>query len=133
MKTMLTFSALAGLGIGAIDVQAIHAQAPSQTVGPAFYISEFEVTDPEALKPYRERVDGTFAPFGGRYVVRGGEIASLEGEAPKGRIVVIKFDSMEKAKAWYDSPAYREIRPIRHSAAKSRVFIVEGTAERETR
>jgi len=46
---------------------------------------------------------------------------------------VIKFDSMEKAKAWYDSPAYREIRPIRHGAAKSRVFIVEGTPESEAR
>jgi uncharacterized protein (DUF1330 family) len=46
---------------------------------------------------------------------------------------VIKFDSMEKAKAWYDSPAYQEIRPIRHRAAKSRVFIVEGTAESEAR
>jgi uncharacterized protein (DUF1330 family) len=78
-------------------------------------------------------VDATFAPFGGRYVVRGSEIASLEGEPPKGRIVVIKFDSMEKAKAWYDSPAYREIRPIRHGAAKSRVFIVEGTPESEVR
>jgi|SoiMethySBSTD1v2_1073268.scaffolds.fasta_scaffold930623_3 hypothetical protein len=73
--------ALAGLVIGAVGVQAIHAQAPSQTVGPAFYISEFEITDPEAaLKPYRERVDATFAPFSGRYVVRGGEIASLEAE-----------------------------------------------------
>jgi uncharacterized protein (DUF1330 family) len=133
MKTILTFTALAGLGIGVLGVQAIHAQAPSQTVRPAFYISEFEVTVAEALKPYRERVDATFAPFSGRYVVRGGEIASLEGEAPKGRIVVIKFDSMEKATAWYDSPAYREIRPIRHRAAKSRVFIVEGTAESETR
>ena len=134
MKTKTTlFAALAGLGTGALGVQAIHAQAPSQTNQPAFYISEFEVTDPEALRPYRERVDATFAPFSGRYVVRGGEIAPLEGEAPKGRIVVIKFNSMEKAKAWYDSPVYREIRPIRHGAAKSRVFIVEGTDERETR
>jgi uncharacterized protein (DUF1330 family) len=133
MKTIQTFTALAGLVIGAVGVQAIHAQATSQTVAPAFYISEFEITDPEALKPYRERVDATFAPFSGRYVVRGGEIASLEGEAPKGRIVVIKFDSMEKAKAWYDSPAYQEIRPIRHRAAKSRVFIVAGTAESEAR
>ena len=57
MKKIQKFTALAGLVIGAIGVQAIHAQAPSQTVRPAFYISEFEVTDPEALKPYRERVD----------------------------------------------------------------------------
>jgi uncharacterized protein (DUF1330 family) len=40
----------------------------------------------------------------------------------------IAFDSAEKAREWYDSPAYAAIRPIRQSAAKSRVFIVEGLA-----
>jgi uncharacterized protein (DUF1330 family) len=40
--------------------------------------------------------------------------------------VVIAFDSVEKAREWYDSPAYAAIRPIRQSAAKSRIFIVEG-------
>jgi uncharacterized protein (DUF1330 family) len=132
-RTRLTLAVSGGLIAGAVAVQAIHAQVPSRTVGPAFYISELEVTDAEALKPYREQVDATFVPFSGRYVVRGGEIAPLEGEPTKGRVVVIKFDSMEKAKAWYHSPTYREIRPIRHRAAKSRVFIVEGTAEAEAR
>jgi uncharacterized protein (DUF1330 family) len=40
--------------------------------------------------------------------------------------VVVAFDSMEKARAWYDSPAYDTIKPIRHSSAKTRAFIVEG-------
>jgi uncharacterized protein (DUF1330 family)/quinol monooxygenase YgiN len=93
---------------------------------PSFYVSEFEVTDREGMKPYSARVDSTFEPFGGRYVVRGGKITPLEGEPPKG-VVVIAFDSVDKAQAWYDSVAYREIRPIRHRAAKSRVYVVEGT------
>jgi hypothetical protein len=38
----------------------------------------------------------------------------------------VAFDSMEQAQAWYDSPSYRAIRPIRHQSAKSRVYIVEG-------
>jgi uncharacterized protein (DUF1330 family) len=117
----------AAVVIGALALKGPHAQAPSAHTLPAFYISEFEVTDPEGLKPYSARVASTFEPFGGRYIVRGGTIAPLEGEAPKGRIVVIAFESMEKAQAWYDSPAYQELKPIRHKAAKSRVFIVEGT------
>jgi len=76
---------------------------------------------------YSERVASTFEPFGGRFIVRGGRNASLEGEAVKGAIVVIAFESMEKAQAWYDSPAYRELRPIRERSAKSRTFIVEGS------
>jgi len=105
-------------------LQSAHAQA-SSTKPPAFYVSEFEVTDPEGIRPYSAAVESTFAPFGGRYVVRGGQAKALEGEATK-RIVMIAFPSFEQAQAWYDSPAYRAIRPIRHQSAKSRVFIVEG-------
>ena len=112
---------------GALGVKGLQAQAPSASERPAFYIAEFEVHDPAGLKPYREHVESTLEPFGGRFIFRGGTIAPLEGEAPKG-IVVIAFESMEKAQGWYDSPAYREIRPIRHNAAKSRAFILEGTA-----
>jgi uncharacterized protein (DUF1330 family) len=67
-------------------------------------------------------------PFNHQYLVRSNKIQALEGEPPKGGVVVIAFDSAEKARAWYDSPAYAAIRPIRQSAAKSRIFIVEGLA-----
>ena len=107
-----------------LPLSIVHAQS-SQAKPPAFYISEFEVTDREGIRPYSEAVESTFVPFGGRYVVRGGPVRSLEGEATK-RIVMIAFPSVEQAQAWYDSPAYRAIRPIRHRSAKSRVFIVEG-------
>ncbi len=128
MKTKSTVLAvLAGVIIGALAIKGLQAQAPSGSSLPAFYIAEFEVIDREGLKPYSARVSSTLEPFGGRFIVRGGKIAPLEGEAPKG-IVVIAFESLEKAQAWYDSPAYREIRPIRHKAAKSRAYILEGAA-----
>jgi uncharacterized protein (DUF1330 family) len=50
----------------------------------------------------------------------------LANELAIARIVVVAFDSMEKARAWYDSPAYDTIKPIRHSSANTRAFIVEG-------
>jgi len=80
------------------------------------------------MQKYREKVPETLAPFHHSFLVRGSNIQSLEGEAPKGGIVVIAFDSVEKAREWYDSPAYAAIKPIRQSAAKSRLFIVEGLA-----
>jgi uncharacterized protein (DUF1330 family)/quinol monooxygenase YgiN len=103
-----------------------YGQAPAKPASSAFYIAEFEVSDPEGLKPYSARVQSTLAPFGGRFVKRGGVIAALEGEPPKG-MVMIAFDSVQQAQAWYDSPAYREIRPIRHRSAKTRAYVVEGT------
>jgi uncharacterized protein (DUF1330 family) len=127
-RTIALLAAVASVAIGAFGTGAIFAQAQSPPTRPAFYISEFELSDPEGIKPYSQRVEATFAPFTGRYVVRGGQTASLEGDQPK-RIVMIAFDSMAQAQAWYDSPAYRAIRPIRLQSAKSRVYLVEGAPE----
>ena len=72
----------------------------------------------------------TLTPFNGHYhfVVRGGKTESLDGDAPPKGIVVIQFDSSEQAHAWYNSPAYAAIRPVRQAATKGRMFIVEGVA-----
>jgi len=126
-KRYLLLAVFCAIAAGGLPLTAGHAQAPAAAKPVAFYISEFEVTNPDGIKPYSAAVDSTFAPFGGRYVVRGGKVASLEGEPTK-RIVIIAFPSMEQALAWYNSPEYRELRPIRHNSATSRVFIVEGMA-----
>jgi len=119
----MVLAALSGVAIGVVGALTMYAQQTK--VAPAYLIAEVEVTDPVTFQKYAEQVPGTLAPFNGRYLVRGGREVSVEGEAPK-RIVVIAFDSVEKAQAWEDSPAYSAIKPIRHSSAKSRVFIVEG-------
>jgi len=125
MKTnhKLTLAVLAGVSFGVAGATAIHAQQAK--VPPAYVIGEADVTDPATMPKYAEKVPETLAPFNSHYLVRGGKTQSLEGEPPK-RIVVIAFDSAEKALEWYDSPAYQAIKPIRQSAAKSRIFIVEG-------
>ena len=122
----LLLAGLAVVATGGIGLTAIHAQAPSQPA-PAYYIADFELTDPEGIRPYSAGVAATFEPFGGRFIVRGGEIAGLEGERPKGRLVMIAFDSMEKAKAWYHSAEYQKLIPIRQRSGNSRTFIVQGT------
>lgn len=94
--------------------------------GPGYFIAEVEVTDPATMQKYGQQVPATLAPFNYRYLVRSRNIQTLEGEPPKGGIVMIQFDSVEKAREWYDSPAYAAIRPIQQQAAKSRVFIVQG-------
>lgn len=111
----------------AIPVVIAARMQPPKPAAPAYYLSEFELTDAEGIKPYSAVVESTFTPFGGKYAIRGGQRTSLEG-VPAQRIVMIVFPSLAQAQAWYDSPAYRAIRPIRHRSATSRVFIVEGVA-----
>jgi uncharacterized protein (DUF1330 family) len=128
---MKLLSCLRHLAVGVlISIGAnssVYAQEQITAKPHAFYIAEFVVTDREGMKPYSAQVESTFAPFSGRYIVRGGKINGLEGDGPKGGMVVIEFDSRDQAQAWYDSPAYRKLRPIRQKSAVSRVYIVDGT------
>jgi len=99
------------------------------TVAPKGYvIAEITVTDPEAYKQYAATVAPMVAKFGGKYMVRGGQTVAVEGDAPAGRIVVIEFDSLAAAQAFEGSAEYQAIAALRHRAARSRVFLVEGTA-----
>jgi uncharacterized protein (DUF1330 family) len=125
LNRKLVLSTLAGVAIGMAGAAAIHAQQAKTP--PAYVIAEVDVTDPATFQKYAEQVPETVAPFNGQYLVRGGKIHPVEGDAPK-RFVVIAFESAEKAVAWEYSPAYEAIKPIRHSSAKSRIFIVEGIA-----
>jgi uncharacterized protein (DUF1330 family) len=86
---------------------------------PGYVIVGVEVLDPESYRAYQQRVPPTVQQFGGRFVVRGGEIETLEGEAPP-RLVVLEFPSVEQARAWYHSPEYQAILPLRlaHSRAQ---------------
>ncbi len=129
MKTnsKLALAVLAGVSIGVAGSKAIHAQQVKTPL--AYIVAEVDVMDPTTFHKYAEKVPETLAPFNGHYLVRGGKVQAVEGEAPK-RITVIVFDSAEKARGWEDSPAYDAIRPIRQSSAKSRIYIVEGIAPR---
>ena len=122
----LALAVLAGILIGVAGM-LIHAQQVKTP--PAFVIAEVQITDPVTLKKYSEKAPQIVASFNGHYVVRGGKTQALEGEPPKGFIVVIGFDSMEKAREWYDSPAYAAIRPFRQTSTNSRIFIADGVAQ----
>jgi uncharacterized protein (DUF1330 family) len=120
----LTLALLAGLSLGLAASRTIDAQQAKTP--PAYVVAEVEVTDPAGIQKYGAQVPATLAPFNHHYVIRSGKFQPLEGEAPIGGLVVIAFDSADKAREWWDSPAYNAIKPIRQGAAKRRIFIVEG-------
>jgi len=79
----------------------------------AYFIGDVEVLDRGGYDEYATRFDATLAEFGGRILVVGGNPEPIEGDWRPGRLVVLEFPSVERAKAWYASPAYQEILPIR--------------------
>ncbi|QXQ99049.1 DUF1330 domain-containing protein [Streptomyces sp. WY228] len=74
---------------------------------------------------YIERIQATMRPYGGRFLVHGAEVEVVEGAWP-GAVVIIGFPGVEEARAWYASPAYREILPLRTRHLGGDVIIVPG-------
>ncbi len=91
---------------------------------PAYVIVETDITDP--YEQYKAASPGAVASGGGRFVVRGGELAVLEGDWHPSRLVVLEFPDLEAAKRWYDSPEYAEAKRLRAGAANLRMVAVEG-------
>lgn len=123
--------AAGALMLGAAAGAAAMAGRPAASTPRAYVITEVDVTgDAEAFqRDYAAHAAATTVPFGGRYLVRGGRTVSLEGDPPKGRIVVSVFDSVEQAQAWRNSPEYVRIAAVRLREATSRQYIVEGLPE----
>ncbi len=74
---------------------------------------------------YLERIDATLAPFGGHFLIHGGVPTVLEGSW-SGDLIVIAFPDLEQAKAWYGSPAYQAILPLRTQNSVSDVILING-------
>jgi uncharacterized protein (DUF1330 family) len=123
MYYAVMIAAIVGIAIGA---SVTGLKAPSTPK--AYIVTEVDVIGnmDVLLRDYAAHVQATVEPFGGRYLVRGGRSLGIEGEPPKGRIVISVFDSFEKARAWRDSPEYKKIAAVRERETKSRMYIVEG-------
>ena len=97
----------AGLTIGAVVTTALRAQSAP----PAYVVAEVAIHDADAFtRDYAPKVAGTLQPYGGQFLTSG-KLTALEGSVPQ-RFVIIAFDSVEKARRWYDSPAYQELVPV---------------------
>ena len=92
----------------------------------AYLIGSIEVTDPQAYEEYRKLVPDTIAAYGGKYLVRGSTAEVIEGDWDPKRLVILEFESMERAKEWYDSPEYSPLKQIRFKAASSNIVFAEG-------
>ena len=93
----------------------------------AYVIAQVEVTDPAGYEPYRPLAGASVAQYGGRFLVRGGNVEQLEGAAEAQRVVVIEFPDIAAARRWYNSPEYQAALPIRLANSRGRVCLVEGT------
>jgi len=91
-----------------------------------YIIADVQITDPEAYEQYKAAVPATLAAYGGKFLVRGGCSESLEGNWEPNRIVILEFESAEKAQAWWSSQEYAAPKQLRQSASLTKMIVVEG-------
>jgi uncharacterized protein (DUF1330 family) len=93
----------------------------------AFVIAAETIKDESMFSEYRKAVSATLEAFGGKFIVRGGNLTLLEGEWPQPRLVIIEFPSREAAEGWYRSPEYQKIIGLRLNSTVTNLIIVEGS------
>ena len=92
----------------------------------AYVIGNIEVMDPVRYVTYTQGVGASIAAHGGRFLVRGGAVEKLEGAVDPKRVVVIEFPTVERAKAWWDSDEYRELKALRQSLSVGSLMLAAG-------
>jgi uncharacterized protein (DUF1330 family) len=115
---------VAGAVIGGTSIQWLHAQAGP----PVYVIEEIEVTNADSyLREYAVKSTSVVNRYSGsRLVIGNGKITPIEGEPPKSRVVILRWETMDKMQAWLTSPENKEVRTIGDKYAKFRIYAVEG-------
>jgi uncharacterized protein (DUF1330 family) len=91
----------------------------------AYVLVDIKVTDTVGYEEYKRLAPVSLKIYGGKYLVRGGLYETLEGEWSFNRLIILEFESKERAKAWLNSPEYTPARALRHKYAKSRMIVME--------
>jgi len=95
----------------------------------AFVIAAETPNDESMFSEYRKAVPATLEAFGGKFIVRGGNLTLLEGAWPHSRLVIIEFPSREAAEGWYRSPEYQKIIGLRLNSSVGNLVIIEGQVD----
>lgn len=95
---------------------------------PAYVIVDIAIHDPGTYEQYKTLAPPSIGLYGGRYLVRGGTMATLEGTWQPERLVVLEFPNGEQARAWWASPEYAPAKALRQASATTDMVLIEGPA-----
>ena len=93
---------------------------------PAYLIANVDIKDAERIKDYLKATPSIIKQFGGKFLVRGGDFEICEGSWNPKRLVLVEFESMQKAEQFYNSPEYKAIKDLRQSSAYTEWVFVDG-------
>ncbi len=93
----------------------------------AYLIADvLRVDDPALYDRYKPLVPPTLQAYGGAYLARSGPVTVLEGTWNPERLVIVRFDSVQQAVAWWASEEYRDAKRRRQQATVTNLIVAEG-------
>ena len=93
---------------------------------PSYIIVDVDIHNAENYEGYKKLTPASLIPYQGKFIARGGATETLEGDWKSGRIVIIEFPSVEKAKQWWNSEEYAPAKALRQANAETKMIVVEG-------
>jgi uncharacterized protein (DUF1330 family) len=113
------------MGAAHRDLELIGANGGTRAMS-AYLVCWIDVRDLETYFKYAAQASSIVAQYGGRFLVRGGEVQTIEGEPFEGRLVVVEFPSVAVANLFYNSPEYQAAKSIREPVSTARIVLVSG-------
>lgn len=92
----------------------------------AYVITEIDITDSQGYEEYKRMGPPTVAAYGGKFIARGGKMEILEGSWSPKRVVILQFDSVERAREWWASKEYSAAKQVRQRTAITNMIVVDG-------
>lgn len=93
---------------------------------PAYVLVQVQISDLERYEAYKLMTPASIAAFGGRFLVRGSAVESLEGTWQPERLVILEFPDKGQAKAWWASELYAPAKALRQQTATTQMILLEG-------
>jgi uncharacterized protein (DUF1330 family) len=122
----VALAVLAGVGVGAAATEILHAQPKPM----GYVIAQNVVKDQDAYaKDFAPVIGKTIQEAGGKFLVRGGKTVGVHGTPPAPRVVVVQFESLDKAQAWANSPATKAAFAIGEKYSTLNDYAVEGVTQ----
>jgi uncharacterized protein (DUF1330 family) len=92
----------------------------------AYIIVDIDIHDSQTYETYKALAPESIAKYGGKYLTRGGATEVLEGEWIPKRLVILQFDSMERAKEWLNCAEYAPARKLRQKSSRTNMIVTQG-------
>lgn len=98
---------------------------------PTYIVSMMSIHDPETYRKYTDRTPPIVKKHGGRFLTRGEEVLTVEGDTYEDRMVILEFPSVQAVKAWMADPDYVEAAAFRHAASTAQILVQDGGSNTE--